>query len=292
VKQHPTPFLADPDGPGLKEAGVVLLPIPYEGGVSYGSGAANGPDAILEASAQVEFYDAALGRDARHIGIATAAAPDTTGWSSPEEMDSVVEAITNELVQQDKFIVAVGGDHSVSPACVRAQAKRHPSLGVIQFDAHADLRPDYDGSCLSHACAMARIRETTPHTLQLGIRSMCEQEAKLIADEDLDVLSVQAMRADPGRVRTCIASLPENVYITIDVDALDGSVLWSTGTPEPGGILWYEMTELLGDIFKMKTVVGVDVVELAPRRGDINSPYAIAKLVYHLIGLHALSSAT
>ena len=289
MKVHATPFLADPEAASLERSRVVILPIPYEGGVSYGEGAANGPAAILEASAQVEFYDGMLGIDARSVGIATVAASDVTDWTSPEAMDAGVETLASELVKAGKFVVALGGDHSVSPACVRAQCLRHAMFGVVQFDAHADLRPDYEASPLSHACAMARIRETTPHTLQLGIRSLCEEEAEIIRRDKLDVFSVQQRRRDPEAVQRCLASLPEKVYITIDVDAFDWSVVWSTGTPEPGGLLWYETTDLLAEIFRTKTVIGVDVVELAPREGDINSAFAVAKLVYHIIGLQALN---
>ena len=289
MKLHATPFLADPEAASLERSGVVILPIPYEGGVSYGEGAANGPDAIIEASAQVEFYDGILGADARSVGIATVAPPDVTAWTSPEAMDAGIETLASELVKAGKFVVALGGDHSVSPACVRAQRLRHEAFGVVQFDAHADLRPTYETSPLSHACAMARIRETTPHTLQLGIRSLCEEEAGIIRREGLDVFSVQQLRRDPGAVQRCLAALPEKVYITIDVDAFDWSVVWSTGTPEPGGLLWYETTDLLADIFRTKTVIGVDLVELAPREGDTNSCFAMAKLVYHIIGLHALN---
>jgi len=289
MKLHATPFLADSDSVSLEAADVVLLPIPYEGGVSYGAGAGCGPDAILQASAQVESYNAMLRQDARHLGIATVAAPAADALKSPDAMDVAVYAAARELVNAGKFVVALGGDHSVSPACVRAQAERHNGFGVIQFDAHADLRPAYAGSPLSHACAMARIRETTPHTLQLGVRSLCQEEATIIQREHLDVFSVQQLRLDPEGARRCLETLPEQVYITIDVDVFDWSVVWSTGTPEPGGMLWYETTELLAEIFRTKSVIGVDVVELAPRAGDLNSPFAVAKLVYHIIGLRALN---
>jgi agmatinase len=286
---HATPFLAAPAAASLERSRVAILPIPYEGGVSYGAGAARGPDAIIEASSQVEFYDSMLGADARGVGIVTIAAPDVTAWTSPEVMDAGVESLASELVKAGKFVVALGGDHSVSPACVRAQCLRHETFGVVQFDAHADLRPEYACSPLSHACAMARIREITPHTLQLGVRSLCEEEAEIIRNDDLDVFSVEQLRCDPDAVRRCLASLPEKVYLTIDVDAFDWSVVWSTGTPEPGGLLWYETTNWLAEVFRTKTVIGVDVVELAPREGDLNSAFAVAKLVYHIIGLQALN---
>ena len=244
MELHPTPFLGESEGSTLERAGVVILPVPYEGGVSYGGGAARGPDSILAASAQVEFYDAILGADPRDAGIATVAGPLPERLKTAEDMDGVVHAMAAQLVGQGKFVVALGGDHSISPACVRAQADHHGRFGVIQFDAHADLRPEYEGSPLSHACAMARIRETTPHTLQLGVRSLCQTEAEIIRAEHLPVFSVQALRRDGEEVRRAIRALPGEVYITIDVDAFDGSVVWSTGTPEPGGVLWYEMTDL------------------------------------------------
>jgi agmatinase len=283
MKLHATPFLAEPYCTDLEHAAAAVLPVPYEGGVSYGAGAGLGPQAILDASAQVEAYDTVLDAEPYRVGIATVESPVLP--PDPEGMDAVVNKCCWQLLERVEFVMMLGGDHSISPAFHRALVAKHGPVSVVQFDAHADLRDEYDGSRLSHACAMARMRESTPHTLQLGIRSMCAEEAELIRTEGLNVCTMRELRARPARITAHIEQLPDPVFITFDVDVFDWSVVSSTGTPEPGGMLWDEALELLGMIFRERRVVGCDVVELAPREGDINSCFAVARLVYHMIGL-------
>lgn len=262
---------------------MVILPFGYEGGVSYGTGTARAPQAVLEASQQVEFYDELLDLEPFRIGLATAAEPAIP--EAPDQMLNLVEHLTEKLMSQGKLVVLLGGDHSISPGYARALAKKYPDLGVIQLDAHADLRDAYDGSPLSHACAMARIREITPHTLQIGIRSMAAEEAKLIKHDHLAVCTMDQWRRGNFDLGAALGNLPEKVFITLDVDVFDWSVIAGTGTPEPGGLQWYETLQLLATIFESKNVVGWDVVELALRPGDSNSPFAVAKLIYKMIGL-------
>lgn len=267
---------------GFELAAAAILPVPYEGGVSYGRGAAGGPDALLEASAYLEEYDETLGREPDRMGIVTIAPPDLP--SDPAGVERAVFEMTAELVGCGKFPVLIGGDHSVSLGCFRALHQRHGHLSAIQLDAHADLREEYEGSRLSHACIMARIRELTGDALQLGIRSLSMPEAERIAREQLAVYTIDRLRGsgfDPGAE---LARLPDPVYVTVDVDAFDWSVIRSTGTPEPGGFLWDEGLALLGRIFAEKNVVGFDVVELAAEDGDRNSRFAAAKLVYRMLG--------
>lgn len=283
MKQHATPFLAPPEqfrDPG--QARVVIVPIPYEGGVSYGHGAADAPQAILEASQQVEFYDEVLEAEPYRVGIATAAVPDMA--DSAEQMLADLSAFIQGLLDQDKFVVLVGGDHSITSGYVRALARRNPVFGVIQLDAHADLRHAYQQSPLSHACVMARIREMTPHTLQIGIRSMARQEAQRVKKENLALCTMHQWRRGGFDLQAALAALPDKVFITLDLDVFDWSVIASTGTPEPGGMLWDEGLQLLQTIFAAKEVIGCDVVELAYQPNDPNSPFAAAKLIYKMIG--------
>ena len=284
MKLHATPFLAPPPPSGaMQNASVVILPFGYEGGVSYGTGAARAPQAVLEASQQVEFYDELLEIEPFRVGLATVAEPAMP--DDPALMLDLVESLTATLISREKLVVLLGGDHSISPGYVRALAKRYPELGVIQLDAHADLRNAYEKSPLSHACAMARIREITPHTLQIGLRSMAAEEAKLIKRCNLAVCTMDQWRRGSFDLKAALEKLPDQVFITLDVDVFDWSVVASTGTPEPGGLLWYEALQLLATIFDSKEVVGWDVVELAHNPGDSNSPFAVAKLIYKMIGL-------
>jgi len=260
----------------------VVLPFPYEGGVSYGRGTANAPQAVLEASQQVEFYDVELDAEPFRVGIATLASPSVP--DDPGRMTDLLAQLTDDLLIRNKFPIVVGGDHSITSGCVRALSKHYPALGVIQLDAHADLRDSYDGSPLSHASVMARIREMTPHSLQLGIRSMDVEEAQRVKAEKLPFCTMRQWRRGQFDLQAALAALPEKVFITLDVDVFDWSVIAGTGTPEPGGLYWDEALELLETIFASKTVVGCDVVELACRPHDLNSPYAVAKLIYKMIG--------
>lgn len=283
MKQHPHPFL-DP-GPAFvdfRQAAAVILPIPYEGGVSYGTGAAQAPEAVIAASHQLELYDEVLAAEPFRMGIATLAPPALP--EDPATLQEVVYRCAKELLGLDKFVVLIGGDHSVSSPLVRALRENHGSLSVIQIDAHADLRDTYENSRLSHACVMSRIREITAHTLQIGIRSLSLEEALRIERENLAVCTMSALRSGNFDIDAALVALPDPVFLTIDVDAFDWSVIQSTGTPEPGGLQWDEALGLLEKIFKRKTVVGFDVVELAAQAHDRNSPFAVAKLIYKLLG--------
>jgi agmatinase len=283
VKTNAIPFLAPPpEFSDLAKARAVVVPFGYEGGVSYGRGAAAAPQAVLEASQQVEFYDEELDAEPFRVGIATLAEPAIP--ADAERMVTLLGDIIDPLLSQGRFPIVVGGDHSITTGYARALAKHHEVFGVVQLDAHADLRPSYDGSPLSHASVMARIREITPHTLQIGIRSMDVEEARLVRVEDLPFCTMRKWRQGRFDLKSALAGLPENVFITLDVDVFDLSVIASTGTPEPGGLGWYEALELLRTIFVTKNVVGCDVVELAHRPHDANSPFAVAKLIYKLIG--------
>ncbi|MFZ0613363.1 MAG: agmatinase [Desulfobacterales bacterium] len=279
----PQPFLnPGPEFAAFETAAAVILPLPYEGGVSYGAGTAAAPAAVIAASHQLEFYDEVLQAEPYKMGIATILPPRL-----PEDAAGVQAAAYRrfrELLDQKKFVVSIGGDHSVSGPLARALKTVHGALSVIQLDAHADLRDSYGNSRFSHACAMARIRETTSDTLQLGIRSMSIEEARRVERENLALCTMSAFRTGAFDIDAALARLPDPVFVTIDVDAFDWSVIRSTGTPEPGGFTWDEALGLLQKIFDRKNVVAFDVVELACVPQDLNSPFAVAKLIYKLLG--------
>lgn len=267
-----------------ESARVVILPFPYEGGISAGGGTGAAPAAVIEASAVLEFYDEVLKFEPYRVGIATLAPPDLRGLS-PERMFDTIYDLARRVLADGKFLVVVGGDHSISSGYCQALFERHPTLSVVQLDAHSDLRDSYLGSKLSHASVMARIREMTPHTLQVGMRAISREEAELIDHEQLPVFTMTEYRQDPAAALAVLRRLPDPVFITLDVDAFDWSVIWSTGTPEPGGFTWDEMMDFLAAIFQHKQVVGFDVVELSASPVDRNSPHAVAKLIYRMIGL-------
>lgn len=262
-------------------AAAAILPVPYEGGVSYGTGAGKGPDAILAASHFLELYDEILKAEPFRMGIATVVPPAAISGSG-QVLRSVFKSVRT-LIDENKWIVMLGGDHSVSPPSVKALLEKFGRLSVIQLDAHADLREQYNGSPHSHACVMSRIRELTANTLQIGIRSMSREEADRIKEE-LAVCTMADWRRGKFDVDTAVAALPDPVYITLDVDVLDWSVVRSTGTPEPGGLMWDETIALLRKIILAKNVIGFDVVEFAYQAGDLNSPFAVAKLIYKMLG--------
>jgi agmatinase len=287
---HATPFLGlEPTLCDPATARVVVVPFGYEGGVSYGRGTAAAPEAVIDASHYLELYDEVLDDEPCRVGIATAAAPAIP--DDPEAMLGTLEALTGELIDQGKFVAVIGGDHSITTGFVRALARRTGTFGVLQLDAHADLRDSYEGSPLSHACTMSRLREITPHTLQIGIRSMSVEEAQRVKRERLALCTMHRFRGGSFDLAAELAHLPDKLFITVDVDVFDWSVIASTGTPEPGGMMWDEAMALLDVVFGTKQVIGVDVVELAHRDHDPNSPFATAKLIYKMIGMKVAAAA-
>jgi agmatinase len=286
LKFHPVPFLGGPESAAeLDRARVVILPFGYEGGVSYGKGAAIGPQAVLEASQYLELYDEVLDTEPNQIGIFTVAPPAIA--EEPEQMVEQLQAMVQALLEQGKFVVVIGGDHSITNGYLRAVRRQYAQFGVIQLDAHADLRDSYDGSPLSHACTMARARELTPHCLQIGIRSMSKAEARRIKEEGLALYTMQDWRNGRLDLGAALDRLPAKVFLTLDVDVFDWSVISDTGTPEPGGCYWQEAMDLLETVFAAKDVIGADVVELSPdpQSSNARSAFAVAKLIYKMIGL-------
>jgi len=288
MKRHSMQFLDLPlEFSNIETSAVCILPVPYEGGVSFGKGAAQGPKAIIEASCYLELYDEVLKTEPYRMGIATL--KPVPSHKNPISMQKAIYQNVISIVNNDKFIVGIGGDHSISSAFVKALKEKYSGVSVIILDAHSDLRDSYEGSPLSHACATVRIREYTSDTLQIGIRSMSVEESKRIENESLPVITMHEYRNTNIDLDELLNSLPDPVYLSVDVDVFDWSVIRSTGTPEPGGLLWDEAMILLEKIFMRKNIIGFDLVELAAKPSDVNSPFAAAKLIYKMLGFKLAS---
>ena len=260
----------------LDDAKVVLIPVPYDGTSSWQKGADKGPDAFLEASENMELYDIETRTEVYRQGIYLA--PPVTEDSSPDKMVEAVYKTTKNYIKQDKFVTLFGGEHSVSIGAIRAFNESFPELTVVQIDAHADLRPEYEGSPYNHACAVHEASKKA-NLVQVGIRSMDVSEVEHM-DEN-QVYFAHDLYED--WMDDAIGQMTPNVYITIDLDAFDPSILPSTGTPEPGGMFYYETLEFIKMMFKKKNVVGFDIVELCPNDIDKSSDFLAAKLYYKML---------
>ncbi|VEP11687.1 Agmatinase 1 [Hyella patelloides LEGE 07179] len=277
------------------EAKTVILPIPYEKTTTYRKGCENGALAIIEASDQLEAYDDELGKETCiETGIYTQKAIADTRVNptiTPEEMLAATTEAVSQLIHDGKFMIALGGEHAITEGVVKAYQKAlSDSFTVVQIDAHGDLRFSYQGSIYNHACVMRRILDMGLPTLPVGIRSICKEEAELIAARKIPVIYAREIYYDRNWMAKAIANMTtKRVFITIDLDGLDPSLLPGVGTPEPGGLNWYELTQFLKQIFLQKEVIGCDVTELAPLQDSVVSQFTAAKLVYKLIGYHSLA---
>ena len=260
----------------IDEAKVVLIPVPYDGTSTWQKGADKGPDAFLDASENMELYDIETNTEVYKKGIYLA--PPVTEDSSPEKMVEAVYKTTKNYIKQEKFVTLFGGEHSVSIGSIKAFNESFSDLTVVQLDAHADLRPEYEGSNCNHACALHEASKTT-NLIQVGIRSMDISE-KDHMDEN-QVYFAHDLYEDWQE--DAIGQMTPNVFITIDLDAFDPSIMPSTGTPEPGGLFWYETLEFLKMMFKKKNVVGFDIVELCPDKNEKSSDFLAAKLYYKML---------
>ena len=268
-----------------EKARAVIFPIPLERTTTYEHGTRNGPSAILAASRNMELYDDELDCEIyKDAGIATAPAIDTMDGTLDEVIAEIFTAQC-EFLKDGKLPVALGGEHSLTPPLVRAAAKKYGDLSVLQIDAHADLRDDYQGNPSSHACAMRRVVEICP-AVQVGIRSLSVEEANAIPRLKTKIYWARDIARAPLKdwIAKVIADLSPNVYLTVDLDGFDPSIVPATGTPEPGGLDWYQVTSLIRAVASQKKIVGMDVVELLPQPGDHASDFLAAKLVYKTLG--------
>lgn len=259
-------------------AKIVVLPIPYDGTSTWVKGSDKGPEALLEASANMELYDIETDSEVYTRGIFTA--PAVTENSSPEAMVQSAEKASLEYLKKGKFLVTIGGEHSVSIGPIQAHAKHFKNLSVIQIDAHTDLRDSYEGSKNNHACVMARAQDLCP-IVQVGIRSMDSGEKERLDPER--VFWAHKIVHCEKWMDQAIDLLTDNVYLTIDLDGFDPSILPSTGTPEPGGLQWYPTLKFLKKLIERKNLVGFDVVELCPNEIERSSDFLAAKLVYKIL---------
>lgn len=258
-----------------ENSAIVVVPAPFDLTSTWMKGADKGPAAIIEASANVELYDIETDSEVYLRGIFTDGFVE--GCASAEQMLEAVERRTAEHIRNGKFVVVVGGEHSVSIGAARAHAGKYENLSVLQLDAHADLRDEYNGSKYNHACVMARIKETCP-IVQVGIRSMDVSE-KPAMDADCVFFAADICNRRDW-IQRVAERLSQRVYVTIDLDVFDPGVMPSTGTPEPGGLGWYEVLAVLRAVCREKQVVGFDVAELCPNQINKAPDFLAAKLIY------------
>ncbi|RTE55357.1 agmatinase [Arenibacter aquaticus] len=270
----------------LEKAKVVLIPVPYDGTSTWGKGADKGPEAFLKASENMELYDIETDTEVYQQGVFLADAIEED--SSPEAMVNAVHKTTKEYIKKNKFVTVFGGEHSISIGTIRAFNECFDNLTVLHIDAHADLRKSYDGSNFNHACAVHEASQTT-NLIQVGIRSMDAIEKTFMDDEK--TFFAHDMVADDYWTDKVVDLMTDNVFITLDLDALDPSIMPSTGTPEPGGLFYYEILEFLKQVFQDKNVVGFDIVELCPNEVDKSSDFLAAKLYYKMLSYKFLGEA-
>ena len=269
----------------LDKAKIVLIPVPYDGTSTWGKGADKGPEAFLEASENMELYDIETDTEVYKQGVHLTA--PITENSSPEAMVNAVYDFTKKQIKRNKFVTLFGGEHSISIGAIRAFNESFENITVLQIDAHADLRASYGGTKYNHACAMYEASQNT-NLVQVGIRSMDISEKKYTNDDN--IFYAHKMASDDYWGDNVINQLGDNVYITFDLDAFDPSILPATGTPEPGGLFWYETLDFLKQVFREKNVIGFDVVELCPNDNSKASDFLAAKLYYKMLTYKFLNS--
>ncbi len=281
------PERTDPD-----TSKIVLLPVPYETSTTYRTGCRHGPAAIIEASTNMELYDEDLKCEPCEIGVHTL--PHLEVPDDAEEMIDRVDAVAATYLERGKFVTVLGGEHTVSLGIIRAVRSRHDPMSVLYLDAHADFRQDYRGNRYSHASTARRIGETC-HIVQAGVRSLSEEEAVTLEEKKIAVFWASEFRRSRagdgcrGPIGRLIDELEENVYVSIDVDVFDPSLMPAVGTPEPGGLLWDEVLGLLQAVIRARKLVGLDLVELAPIGGFVHPQFIAARLLQKIWGYAFMS---
>ena len=266
----------------LEKAKVAILPVPYESTTEWRGGTRHGSQAIIDASQYLELYDLELNREIYKVGIHTLPEVEPV-MSSPKDMIDRVYHITRGLIQKEKFVVMLGGEHSLSLGAVRAFKETFSELSVLQLDAHADLRDKYLGTNYSQACVMRRIFELCP-IVQVGVRSLSWEEKQFLNQHKMTPFYMSDLASSAASAEQITATLSENVYLTIDVDVFDPSIMPAVGTPEPEGMQWQQVLNLLRSVALHKHIVGFDLMELCPQEGPASCAFLLAKLAYKLIG--------
>jgi len=275
--------IAEEEFSSFDHARILVWPIAYEGTVSYGGGTGKGAAAIIDASRNMELYDEETDAEVYQLGIHTLA--ESPSIDPPERMMNSVYDRANELVASGKFVTMIGGEHSVSAPVIRAHAEKYSDLSVLQIDAHADLRDSYDGTPYSHASIMARVvKDLRIPAVQVGIRSISVDEARVIDDLPTRIFWARDIVGRDDWWDDAIEGLTDNVYLTIDIDGLDPSLVSATGTPEPGGLGWYETIGLIRTLARKRNVVGMDLTEYSYVEGQNASAFLCAKLIYKTLG--------
>ncbi len=270
----------DEESSQVENALVWILPVPFDGSSTWLKGADQGPKALLAASEQVELYDMESHAEVHRLGIATLPQLPCPADLDPAELADTVEGLVAEIFRRGRFPVLLGGEHSVSIGAIRAAQKSHEGLGVVQIDAHADTREAYHGNSCNHACVMARAREGGP-IIQVGIRSMDAEELERM--DTKRVHPAHVIHADPDWVKRIVPQLSARTWLTVDLDGFDSSLMPATGTPEPGGLFWHQVMELVRALSEHTEVVGFDVVELKPLSGNEAPDFLAARLVHRLL---------
>lgn len=269
-----------------KDSMIVIISAPLEKTVSYGKGTSRGPEEILRASHYVEFYDEEQSKElCFEKGICTLEQMNFEKLTIEKSLDKIYKEVAKHI-DAGKFVVTLGGEHSLSTAPIRANHERYPNLSILQIDAHSDLRQSYEGSKYSHASVMARVAEFNPNIVQVGIRAQSKEENEFRKQKQIKTFYAREIKMGmygENWKELVVQNLSDNVYITFDVDGFDPSLLPATGTPEPGGLFWDETMNLLKTIGLEKNIVGFDVVELAPSKYHPSSSFIAAKLVYKIL---------
>lgn len=266
----------------LEQAKFLILPIPYEHTTSYGTGTKYGPEAIIKASQYLELFDEELGLEPYREGIHTLEPIAFDKSGSEHAIEKIYETV-RKLPIKDKFLISFGGEHSITYPIVKAFSEKFPRITVLQIDAHSDLREAYEGTIYSHGSVMARIKDTVD-IVQVGIRSQSKEEYDFIRQRGLHTFYMHTIRRDTLWKEHVIDSLGDNVYLTIDLDGFDPSVAPAVGTPEPGGLLWYDVVDLIHMITNKRHLIGCDIMELAPVQSSTITDFLAAKLAYKIIG--------
>ncbi len=263
------------------ESAVVILPVPVDRTTTYVGGTRNGPHEILQASSHMELWDEEIGADVHGVGIFTLPEMELP-FGEMEPLLDEIERVAYEIVGRDKFLVSLGGEHSITPALVSAAARKYPGMSVLQVDAHADMRDAYMGTRHNHACAMRRCLHYARLT-QVGIRSLSTEEAEMLPRLNTTVFYDVSMRQASAWIDKVVESLAPDVYVSIDVDGMDPAIMPATGTPEPGGLSWSEIISLLRAVADRRRIISADVVELSPIPGMVAPSFLCAKLIYKLL---------
>jgi len=280
----PSNFLGIPEAENsLDTSRAVVLPVPYERTVSYGVGTRNGPASILEASRFVELYDDELDEEVAGAGIHTLP-PWLPDRMEPDACVEGLEKVVSELLARPRFVLTLGGEHSIATGPIRAHHSRYPNLSILHFDAHGDLRDEYEGDRHSHACAARRFLETGAPSVHVGIRSISREEVEFAREKGLLIVSNRRLPRFDDWIPEALTRLTQDVYVTFDVDFFDGSLVPGTGTPEPGGGTYDQALEILRRVAAERRIVGADVVEHAPLPGNRAPDFMVAKLCYKLLG--------